>query len=94
MTANAAAGQEIPAATGRDRRLEDLWRDAAERAIAYRTAITERRVPPRPEAVLDALMLLMEKIQKGKREPVTVPPREIPELAQLRAKRAVPKGGS
>ena len=49
--------------------------------------------PPRPEAVLDALMLLMEKIQKGKREPVRVPPREVPELAQLRAKRTIPGKG-
>jgi len=42
--------------------------------------------PPRPEAVLDALMLLMEKIQKGGREPITVPPRELAKLAQIRTR--------
>jgi glutamate/tyrosine decarboxylase-like PLP-dependent enzyme len=45
VNANVAAG----------RRLDELWRDAAERAIAYRTSITERHVSPRPEALRDLL---------------------------------------
>jgi NADH-quinone oxidoreductase subunit B len=47
--------------------------------------------PPRPEAVLDALMLLQAKIGNKNREPAVVPARELPELAQLRVRR--PGGG-
>jgi NADH-quinone oxidoreductase subunit B len=43
--------------------------------------------PPRPEAVLDALILLQEQITAGNRDPKIVPPRELPSLVQLRAKK-------
>ncbi len=42
--------------------------------------------PPRPEAVIDGLLLLMDQIGRGVRGTAIVPPREVPAMAQLRKK--------
>lgn len=43
--------------------------------------------PPRPEAVIDGLMLLMDNIDKGgKRGMGLVPPAQVPKLTQLKTK--------
>jgi len=65
MTANAATASEVPSPVATARHIDDLWRDAAERAIAYRTAISTRQVPPRPEALRTLVEQLGGNLPEG-----------------------------
>jgi len=49
--------------------LESLWRDAAERAIAYRSGILDRRVAPRPEALQELVDHLGGRLPAGPGDP-------------------------
>ena len=53
MSANASRTDDLAASADRKGRLDEVWRDAAERAIAYRDGMADRRVPPMPEAITE-----------------------------------------
>jgi glutamate/tyrosine decarboxylase-like PLP-dependent enzyme len=65
MVADMVRGDQSPGRAGDETLIEDLWRDAAERAIRYRTRITERHVPPRPEALRDLVEQLGGQLPEG-----------------------------
>jgi len=51
MGGDASASGPMPGHAGGETHVDGLWRDAAERAIAYRKGVAERCVPPRREAL-------------------------------------------
>jgi glutamate/tyrosine decarboxylase-like PLP-dependent enzyme len=53
MGVGVSRSDELSTSADGQARLDELWRDAAERAIAYRRDIGDRRVPPLPEAMTE-----------------------------------------
>jgi glutamate/tyrosine decarboxylase-like PLP-dependent enzyme len=69
MVAETVRGEQIPGRAGDEALIEELWRDAAERAISYRKGVTERRVPPRPEALRELVGHLGGKLPERPSDP-------------------------
>jgi len=69
VNADVAAGPDLPASFAREPPLNELWREAAERAIAYRTAIKDRHVPPRPGALRELLEHLGGRLPEHPSDP-------------------------
>jgi glutamate/tyrosine decarboxylase-like PLP-dependent enzyme len=69
MVAKATASEVPPARVGGEARIGDLWRDAAERAIAYRSGIGQRQVPPRPSALTDLVEHLGGRLPEQPSDP-------------------------
>jgi len=62
----AAAGASEPGALG------PLWEDAARRAIAYRSGLAARRVPPTPDALAELVRQLGGALPEGPTDPRAV----------------------